>query len=83
MRPILLGTPDDVLGFTLGGTTAITTSTRDDVQQAIRRIVTTVEDPIIIFSHDAAELIPEEIRLWKARGSGPMFVVLPEERPCR
>jgi vacuolar-type H+-ATPase subunit F/Vma7 len=83
VKAIFLGTDDDALGIALSGTTTITATTRNDVELAIRRITTTVEEPILMFSHHAAELIPDTIRQWSKRGSGPMFVVLPEERPCR
>jgi len=83
VKPILLGTDDDALGFALAGTTTVTARTREDVEQSVRRITTTVEDPVIIFSRHAAELIPDKISWWSKRGNGPMFVVLPEERPCR
>jgi vacuolar-type H+-ATPase subunit F/Vma7 len=77
VKPILLGTPDDALGFALSGAATVTAASRDGVEQAIRRISTTVDDPVFIFSREAAELIPDTIRQWTKRGSGPMFVVLP------
>ena len=83
MKAIFLGTDDDALGFSLTGTTTMKAATRDDVEQCIRHITATVEDPIVIFSHHAAELISDRITQWSKRGSGPMFVVLPEVEPCR
>jgi vacuolar-type H+-ATPase subunit F/Vma7 len=82
MKAVLVGTDADPLGFSLAGTETYNVGSRDEVEKCVRNITTSLEDPIIIFSAHAAELITDKISQWAKRGSGPMFVVLPQEREC-
>ena len=83
MKAVLVGTDADPLGFSLAGTATYNVGSRDEVEKCVRNITTSLEDPIIIFSAHAAELIDDRIHQWARRGTGPMFVVLPEASPCR
>ena len=48
MNPVVIGTPDEVLGFALAGATTLAATTDAEVEKAIDRAKKTIEEPIII-----------------------------------
>ncbi len=77
MNPVVIGTPDEVLGFALAGATTFAATTNAEVEKAIDRAVKTIDHPIVILSHHAAELVHERIDAWEHGTSGPLYAILP------
>lgn len=77
MNPVVIGTPDEVLGFALAGATTFAATTDAEVEKAIDRAVKTIDRPVVILSHRAAELARERIDAWEHGTSGPLYAILP------
>lgn len=78
MKPVVIGTRDEVLGFALAGATTFVAMTDVEVERAIERAVKTIEQPVVLLSHHAAELVHERIHAWERGASGPLYAILPE-----
>ena len=52
MTPVVIGTPDEVLGFALAGATTFAATNDAEVEKAIDRARKTVDEPIILVVHD-------------------------------
>ena len=48
MNPVVIGTPDEVLGFALAGATTFAATTDAEVEKAIERVVKKGDDSLII-----------------------------------
>lgn len=76
MRPVLIGTDSDE-GFALAAADMHVCNTREEVEKTLDRIRHSTEDPLVILSKHAAELIADRCAKWRRDGTGPLFVALP------
>lgn len=53
MNPVVIGSPDEVLGFALAGATTFTATTDAEVEKAIDRAVKTQDEPLIVVLRDS------------------------------
>lgn len=77
MKPVVIGRPDEVLGFALAGVTTFAAQTAAEVQRAIDRAVKTIDEPVVLLSREAAELAHERIEAWERGVNGPLYAILP------
>lgn len=52
MNPVVIGSPDEVLGFALAGATTFAATTDAEVEKAIDRAVKTLDEPLIVVLRD-------------------------------
>lgn len=57
MRPIVIGTPDDIAGFALAGVDGVVCTTSDEARKAIARAG---EDALVILSAEFAGAVPRD-----------------------
>jgi vacuolar-type H+-ATPase subunit F/Vma7 len=79
MRVLVLGTPDDTLGFALAGATARAPKTAREVEAALAQAGE--ERPpfgLVLVSEPVAALAPRAVRAFCRRPGAPPLLVLPE-----
>ena len=52
MTPVVIGTPDEILGFALAGAKTFAATTEAEVEKAIERARKSVDEPIILVFRD-------------------------------
>ena len=74
MKALVIGDPDDALGFAVAGVQNVICNSKREVEAAIARA--DASDTVLILSASAADFVRDTIDQWR-EGRGPMHVVLP------
>lgn len=72
MKPLVIGTKDDVAGFALAGVEGVVCSNREDVEKAMAFVNS---ETLVMFSPSAAAVAHDRLPYWQRHG--PVFVVMP------
>lgn len=72
MKPLVIGTREDVAGFALAGVEGVVCASRDDVEKAME---TVTNETLVLFSPTVAAVAHERLPEWQKHG--PVFVVMP------
>jgi vacuolar-type H+-ATPase subunit F/Vma7 len=77
MRLSVIGTSEDVIGFSLAGWPGVVCSTGEAVAEALRAECGDRSVALVLVSGSVARLAPDEIRRWQAAPGSPVVIVMP------
>jgi V/A-type H+-transporting ATPase subunit F len=77
MRLFVLGDEEAVLGFSLTGISGRTATTRAEVEDGLRQVLSDKSIGVLVITSDAAEMVREEVDRLKIGAALPLILEVP------